>query len=755
MQSNNIKDSSIFKKYLFLAITITILCYLFRSSIPNLKYPFILGYLSLLFISILYSKGRIFDTLKAFLQTYYLLLIQAIILLFYLFFSDKIYLVVFKDVVNWMVLLSLFFLISSIIYIKKDLFQLIQYLELSIIVFAVIISVQRLLLIFNVFSPSASNLILGYTSNEVGIDYNFAILPVILGFVAILSILCKTNSIFRKLILVIILDIFSISVLFSGSRRGNIMLLMILIILIVIQTISIFKRNFRFRNLGHSSLLYFLSIIIIIILSYGFINFTTSKTKNEIIELTGSKDLLATKISIANQLFKLNILINKTTCYSDFYSKIWSSPFNPSDPESGWGNSSKRLIFPLIGKNVEIVPPGVKGFILDSTNFAIFRGNSGIYTVFKENLDIEKTDSLEATVFCYMSEDCNGTWARIVFESSNIGTIPGMNYDLSKSGTWQKLTCKVSKVQSKIRVLFLFSKLEVIDFTNLKGYIILAYPQITNFKLGESYSSYKFDRKRLNNCLFGNETMILNNNSDKMSLPNYSNRFGVLVESVSNSTIEHFPGLSSDYTIENYNHIKFTQATLFDFRLPLIQSIFLIGVDKDPIRRFVSKFISEDTTYHGYKQNLHIGSIKNDFMDLRLSLWQFAIQVFSKEYNFKQKVFGGGFNFLNWFSYYFSGDKTKSDYPHNPFLYILLYSGIVGLIIYCILLYKVCFFYLKYIKEFPILFIFFLITFFFSFFSAGSPLDPPIMGFFVIIPFFIHSIHERDKKHSLKPGIVE
>jgi hypothetical protein len=41
--------------------------------------------------------------------------------------------------------------------------------------------------------------------------------------------------------------------------------------------------------------------------------------------------------------------------------------------------------------------------------------------------------------------------------------------------------------------------------------------------------------------------------------------------------------------------------------------------------------------------------------------------------------------------------------------------------------------------------IFFLITFFFSFFSAGSPFDPPIMGFFVILPFFIHSINKKIK----------
>jgi len=125
--------------------------------------------------------------------------------------------------------------------------------------------------------------------------------------------------------------------------------------------------------------------------------------------------------------------------------------------------------------------------------------------------------------------------------------------------------------------------------------------------------------------------------------------------------------------------------------------------------------------------------------------WQFAWQIFTKEHTLSQKLFGGGFNFLNWYGYYFQRDKTRSDYPHNPFLSILLYSGILGLILYLIFMYKVFYYYIKYFKEYKILSVFFIITFFFSFFSAGSPFDPPIMGFFVMLPFFIHYIHKKNK----------
>jgi hypothetical protein len=166
-------------------------------------------------------------------------------------------------------------------------------------------------------------------------------------------------------------------------------------------------------------------------------------------------------------------------------------------------------------------------------------------------------------------------------------------------------------------------------------------------------------------------------------------------------------------------------------------------MDQDPIRKWASKLISEDTTYYAYKQNLIVDTISNEFFGGRLLRWEFAYEIFMKEYNWKQKIFGGGFNFLNWYGNYFFKDKTKSDWPHNPFLSILLYSGIIGLVLYILLLYKVTTYYLNYLKEYYLFFIFFLITLFFSFFSGGSPFDPPIMGFFIILPFFIHHVHKN------------
>jgi 4-amino-4-deoxy-L-arabinose transferase-like glycosyltransferase len=162
------------------------------------------------------------------------------------------------------------------------------------------------------------------------------------------------------------------------------------------------------------------------------------------------------------------------------------------------------------------------------------------------------------------------------------------------------------------------------------------------------------------------------------------------------------------------------------------------------IRDLASRIISEDTTYYAYKNDLKVSDANNDFVGIRSAHWKFTEEIFLKEYNLRQKIFGGGFSFLSWFSYYFSGDKTKDDYPHNPFLSVLLYSGIFGLIIYLFLFYKVITYYIRYRKEYPLLLYCFLVVFFFSFFSGGSPLDPPIMGFFIVLPFVLHNIHKKN-----------
>src|SRR4030065_2808467 len=98
-------------------ICLTILLYLFRSTIPVLKYPFLLLYLFIIIHSIIYQNKLLPSNLLKFIRDYYISFLLAIILIASFLFSNKLYLVIFKDVLNTIILLSLFFFMS--VYIKS------------------------------------------------------------------------------------------------------------------------------------------------------------------------------------------------------------------------------------------------------------------------------------------------------------------------------------------------------------------------------------------------------------------------------------------------------------------------------------------------------------------------------------------------------------------------------------------------------------------------------------------------------------
>ncbi len=138
---------------------------------------------------------------------------------------------------------------------------------------------------------------------------------------------------------------------------------------------------------------------------------------------------------------------------------------------------------------------------------------------------------------------------------------------------------------------------------------------------------------------------------------------------------------------------------------------------------------------------VHNGKLLETIFAGRISRWLYARELWKSEYKWYNKILGHGFSFYDWFMKKFKTDSSGGDYPHNPFITILLYSGISGLSIYIWLLYKAFYIYISFRKKYDDLLICFLIAFFFSFFSGSSPFDPPIMGFFVMMPFYVFFIH--------------
>lgn len=124
----------------------------------------------------------------------------------------------------------------------------------------------------------------------------------------------------------------------------------------------------------------------------------------------------------------------------------------------------------------------------------------------------------------------------------------------------------------------------------------------------------------------------------------------------------------------------------------------------------------------------------NKFTSPRTERWKYTFEIF-KEFNFVQKLFGTGFDYGGLFNQKFLKNKKQFDYPHNPILSTLLYSGILGFLYYIFFLAMSLIYYIKNFRSIKFFLSIYLITFFYMMFSANTHFSVPIFAILSIIPF--------------------
>ena len=735
LMSDNIYSRKHYNLEIYI-VSITILLYLSRTAIPFLKFLFIPIFIGLILYAIAKFNVQLLYKGKEFLRMYVLLILLAAILLLSFLLSDKLYLTIFKDVCNSVILLSIYFLLSIFISKKRDYSVFSDSFLNLLIIFAIVISINGLAIYLRIFPIgeriNSSISFTGSVTESVQTDANFSLLIVLFGMVSLIDRLRTTSS--RRMILIFdfVLSLYSVYIFFSGSRRGLFLLVLIIGLLVFSQLIIYIKRKSINKNIVFGIFNYLLILVFLGAFFWCFTNFTSFTFKTRTIEFLGSKNTDLVRTDIASSIHKYVLIFNNKITSKEIYRRIWTPKLNPYDPDSGWGTRPHQTIYPLTGEKNEILPTGSKGYLMDRYCSSDSRaGNAYSYTaIFSDS--VAQQNILEASAYCFVSKDFDGTWALISCEGSVEGNKEN-EYDMNLKGTWQKLSIEVNCSDGIANVYLYFSKFGVTDFSSLKGYVIFAHPVVrilekNNTGISRSGNFYTLPTYLYHNKI-SNHLLIVQKKTEVVEPLKKKSNYRIMIS----------PNDSGYFSEEN---MKLSSASLnfmsnlSGSKKSFLQLFPLIIVHLDPIREWASRIISEDTTYHSFSGKFNMDSSSDNFLSDRLMRWKFALQIYTKEFNFKQKVFGGGFNFLNWYGYYFIKDKTASDWPHNPFLSILLYSGILGLILYLFLLCKVLYYYIKYIREYLIFFIFFLITFFFSFFSAGSPFDPPIMGFFIMLPFF-------------------
>jgi hypothetical protein len=146
-------------------------------------------------------------------------------------------------------------------------------------------------------------------------DYNFYVL---FGFLGLISLLFNRN-IYRRNIFLFVFTLLNINVIFSGSRRG-IFLLVLLWLLLFVAGID-FKLEYK---LIRKRLLLVFSSIIVLISVYSLLTIYPLRINEK-----KSSDMQSDYQNQVHQLsarllFRYYTIINNTTSYEDFYNDLWS-----------------------------------------------------------------------------------------------------------------------------------------------------------------------------------------------------------------------------------------------------------------------------------------------------------------------------------------------------------------------------------------------------------------------------------------------
>ena len=99
-------------------VVIAIVLYLFRTAIPLFKIPFFFIFAVLIIYSVVNYRKDLTKTLAGFINNFRLLLLLALILALSFLLSDKLYVEIFKDILNVVILFSLF--LCSSLFIKNE-----------------------------------------------------------------------------------------------------------------------------------------------------------------------------------------------------------------------------------------------------------------------------------------------------------------------------------------------------------------------------------------------------------------------------------------------------------------------------------------------------------------------------------------------------------------------------------------------------------------------------------------------------------
>lgn len=129
-----------------------------------------------------------------------------------------------------------------------------------------------------------------------------------------------------------------------------------------------------------------------------------------------------------------------------------------------------------------------------------------------------------------------------------------------------------------------------------------------------------------------------------------------------------------------------------------------------------------------------------DLTETRRSKWGEAADIYLYEYSPLYKITGKGFRYLQ----DFQNTNREYNHPHFQLLSILLYSGIIGCLIYIAFIVYIFVLYFKYLKPLSDYFFLFVINLLFGIFSFTDAIGATFFIFTLMIPLAYHYFTKKE-----------
>ena len=848
------KDSlSVFRRFFLIDplsfLSVTIILYILRMVGPYVNFVFIPFLLLFFIFTILhYIGGYKFNNIHNLIIIQTPLLVISLFFLCGFIFSAHFIFFAFKELLN--VLIVIFLSFSLFLYIgNKVTFDRFSWIfGKQFILFSFVVSLLGLTkLVLQTIGIEAEMLNISgqIAGTSLNTDYNYYS---VFGFIGLLFLLFYREKL-KITTFTLVFIILNLNILFSGSRRGILLILLIWIILLL------FGFNFKFNLKRILINLIILSILVLSFIGsfYLILSLNSTKHKNQSVDLNSKFQNQTQSITsrlISRYLTIINFDKSKDVLYNELWIRdnpyIFKIKYEKYDKDRGNGNLlyngkfNYGLLFWEPKANAvthEIVktPYGngvkVSRFGGDNKDWPLLYTGRGIVFHSGQNYVLNfKFRVVSGTGIPFRI----GFWTDSWFGSN--GKIASLEINVIDLGNgWKQGTCSYVFQKSYSDIpLFMNSQKDstIIEFADIQ-----LTDSAENNTLPEYSDEISSDNQVINKYLIkfdsiadskrnsknGNMNLFRNgdfSNGTQYWVPYADSTFHEIIQTPFGNGIRvsrtdgdgsywsllydgrpiiyysnHNYRLKFKYKVEKGDSLPFNigwwvndaNMGFLSYNLPLsikglkdgwkeatcyckfkkthfgsqaflnslhdhsvvdISDVELIDLDRnDSIPMFVDQIKSlKNLTAVGPMDSIDLRDNKSNFYSPRLNRWYYSWIVFQDSLSTSQKIFGGGFDYLESMGKTFG--ETKIDDPHNPFISSFLYSGIIGGFAYIWFMFLVFYYYIKYWKYHLYYFICFLVVFYFSFFSANTHFSVPVYAILCIFPFLTSHFVDNEKRNK-------